>query len=79
MLQSQEELDYYLDTNLDGTKGRPGCIYTQMMNSMDWTDRNTVLYGHNMRDGSMFAGLHKYEDSEYFSEHPYVYIYTEEG
>lgn len=78
VLQSPDELDYYLDTNLDGSKGYPGCIYTQLMNEKDWTDKNTVIYGHNMRDGSMFANLHFYEDSDFFAEHPYVYIYAED-
>lgn len=78
VLQSPEELDYYLDTNLDGSKGYPGCIYTQMMNSRDWEDKNTVIYGHNMGNGSMFANLHFYGDSVFFEEHPYVYIYAED-
>jgi len=79
VLQHPEELDYYLDYNIDGTRGYPGCIYTQMMNSKDFTDPNTVLYGHNMKDGSMFADLHYYGDSEFFGEHPYVFIYTEDS
>ena len=37
-----------------------------------------MIYGHNMKDGSMFQGLHAYEDSQYLTEHPYVYIYTPE-
>lgn len=48
------------------------------MNSKDFTDFNTVLYGHNMKNGTMFAGLHKFEDSEYFADHPYIYVYTED-
>lgn len=78
VLQSPDELDYYLSTNLDGSKGYPGCIYTQMMNGKDWEDKNTVIYGHNMKNGSMFANLHFYEDSVFFAEHPYVYIYAED-
>lgn len=78
VLQSSDELDYYLNTNLDGSKGYPGCIYTQMMNSKDWTDKNTVLYGHNMKNGTMFGSLHLYEDSVFFGENSYVYIYTQE-
>lgn len=79
VLQHPEEMDYYLEYNLDGTKGYPGCIYTQRMNSKDWTDKNTVLYGHNMKNGTMFAGLHNYEDSQFFEENPYIYIYTEDN
>lgn len=78
VLQSEEELDYYLERNLDGSTGLPGCIYTQMINSRDFTDPNTVIYGHNMKNGSMFANLHYYEDFQFFEEHPYVYIYMPE-
>ena len=69
--------DYYLMHNLDGTYGYPGNIYTQQRNAKDFTDRNTVIYGHNMRNGSMFQSLHWYEEDGFLSEHPYVYIYTE--
>ena len=79
VLQHPTDNTYYLDYNLDGSKGYPGCIYTEDYNQKDFTDPNTVLYGHNMKNGTMFAGLHKYGDAEYLEEHPYVYIYTEEG
>lgn len=79
ILQHPEETDYYLEHNLDGSKGRPGCIYTQRMNSKDWSDRNTVIYGHNMRVGTMFAGLHDFEDGDFFEENRYIHIYSEDG
>lgn len=79
VLQHPTELDYYLDYNIDHSEGYPGCIYSQYLNSKDFSDFNTVLYGHNMKAGTMFAGLHNFEDEEFFSEHPYVYIFTEEG
>lgn len=79
VLQHPEEMDYYLKHNLDGSGGRPGCIYTQRMNSKDWSDCNTVLYGHNMRVGTMFAGLHKFERPEFFEENRYIHIYLEDG
>ena len=79
VLQHPTDNTYYLNYNLDGSRGYPGCIYTEDYNEKDFTDPNTVLYGHNMKNGTMFAGLHKYGDSEYLEEHPYVYIYTEEG
>lgn len=69
---------YYLDYNLDGSKGYPGCIYTENYNTKDFTDPLTVMYGHNMKNGSMFAGLHRFEDAEFFKENPYVYIYMED-
>ncbi|MGN1147559.1 MAG: class B sortase, partial [Lachnospiraceae bacterium] len=78
VLQHPEDPTYYLNYNIDGSKGYPGCIYTEFYNSKDWDDPNTVLYGHNMKNGTMFASLHYYEDPQFFEEYPYVYIYTEE-
>lgn len=70
---------YYLNHNLDGSSGYPGCIYSEDYNGKDFSDPVTVLYGHNMKNGTMFAGLHRFTDSEYLKEHPYVYIYTPDG
>ena len=68
ILQHPDEKSYYLDHNIDGSEGYPGCIYTQNVNSKDWMDPNTVIYGHNMNDGSMFHDLHKFEDNAFFDE-----------
>lgn len=73
--QRADDDAYYLNHTIEGTEGLPGSIYTEAINSKDFTDFNTVIYGHNMKNGSMFAGLHKYEDEEFFKENPYVYIY----
>jgi len=78
VLQHPRDNTYYLNYNLDGSRGYPGCIYTEDYNAKDFSDPVTVLYGHNMKNGTMFAGLHRYSDSEYMEEHPYVYVYTEE-
>lgn len=76
VVQHPEDNYYYLNYNLDGSKGYPGCIYTENYNAKDFSDPNTIIYGHNMKNGSMFAGLHKFEDIEYFDANPYIYIYT---
>lgn len=80
VLQSDEytDTDYYLDHNLDGTQGLPGCIYTQKLNQKNFEDRVTVIYGHDMRDGSMFRTLHDYKDRSFFDKNQYIYIYTPE-
>ena len=78
VVQHPTDNEYYLNYNLDGSKGYPGCIYTEDYNKKDFSDRQTVIYGHNMKDGTMFAGLHRFEDENYFNEHPYIYIYTED-
>lgn len=77
VLQHPDELDYYLNHNIDGSSGYPGCIYSQTLNSKEWDDPNTVLYGHNMKNGTMFAGLHLFEDYKFFEENRYVYVYSE--
>lgn len=79
VLQSGTSDEYYLMHNLDGSYGYPGCIFTQLLNSKDFTDYNTVLYGHNMKNGTMFRTLHYYQNEEFFYNNPYIYIYTENG
>lgn len=78
VLQSASDDTYYLNHNIDGSYGKPGCIYTEKINSKDFTNYNTVLYGHNMKNGEMFGCLHDYEDKTFFDENPYVYVYAEE-
>lgn len=75
ILQHPTDDSYYLNHNLDGSTGRPACIYTESLNSKDFTDNNTVIYGHNMRNGTMFAQLHKFEDKDFFDEHREIIIY----
>lgn len=78
VLQRQEDANYYLERDMEGNRNVAGAIFTQFYNSKDWTDNHTVIYGHNMRNKSMFATLHNFEDSQFFEDHPYVYIYTPE-
>ena len=76
ILQHPTEQSYYLDHNIDHSEGYPGCIYTHLRNSKNWSDPNTIIYGHNMRSGTMFASLHYFEDGEFFNNNRYIYIYT---
>lgn len=76
--RSATDDNFYLDHDIYGNYSYAGAIYSQFCNSRDYSDRVTVLYGHNMADGSMFADLHKYEDKEYFNKNKYLYIYTED-
>lgn len=78
ILQHATDNTYYLNYNIDGSYGYPGCIYTENMNAKDFSDNNTVIYGHNMKNGSMFAGLHQYEERSFFDENSQVLIYTPE-
>lgn len=78
ILQSPTDDGYYLNHNLDGSEGYPGSIYTESVNGKEFEDFNTVIYGHNMKDGTMFGDLHEYEDSAFLEENSQVIIYTPE-
>lgn len=79
ILRSETEEDaYYLNHTIDRSEGLPGTIYVEKYNAKDFSDPVTVVYGHNMKNGSMFADLHKYEDQEFFNNNPYIYIYLPE-
>lgn len=77
VLQSETD-NYYLDYNLNHSKGYPGCIYTNKCNKKDFSDFITVLYGHNMKNGTMFGSIHKFEDEDFFNEHDQIFVYTED-
>ena len=77
LLQSETD-NYYLDYNLDHSKGYPGCIYTNQCNRKDFSDYNTVLYGHNMKNLSMFGSLKKYKTEDFYKDHHFFTIYTSE-
>lgn len=77
VLQSEED-NYYLDRNLDHSTGYPGCIYTNSCNVKTFDDLHTVLYGHNMKNDTMFGSLHDYERSENFEANRIIYVYTKE-
>ncbi len=76
VLQNEDDEDYYLDHNLDGSKGYPACIYTHPRNDKRFNDPDTVIYGHNMKDGSMFGNLKNYLDDYYAEGHKKLFIYT---
>lgn len=71
--------EYYLTHGFDKQERKSGAVYMDVMANPGFTDTNTILYGHNMKDGSMFAMLHNYEKQDYYDEHPNVYIYLPDG
>ena len=67
--------DFYLHHDIKKKYSFAGCIYTRRANSKDLSDRLTVLYGHNMINGSMFGTLRRFEDEDFFKTHKELYIY----
>ena len=77
VVQSPDNDEYYLNHSAEKKYKRSGAIYSEMRNRKDFTDPNTILYGHNMMNGSMFQNLHKFrKDQKFFDENKYIYIYT---
>ena len=67
----------YLTKTFSDNDNKLGSIFVDMNNKSDFSDRNTLIYGHNMRVGNqMFSQIRKYGDNEFREENPYFYIYT---
>ena len=71
-----EDNDYYLRRNLSGKSSSAGTLFMDYRNSGDFSDWNTLIYGHNMKSGTMFASLLDYRMPNYYEEHPVMYLYV---
>lgn len=69
----------YLKRTFEANTNKLGTLFVDVNNPGDFSGRNTFIYGHNMKNGSMFARLLKYKDDSFYKEHPYFYIYTPDG
>lgn len=78
-LMQGEDNDFYLKNTWEGEENSMGSIFMEYQCSPDLTDFNTIVYGHNMTDRTMFAALKSYSGQEYWEEHPYVYIVSDAG
>ena len=76
IVQSPSDNTFYLDHNSYGDYEYAGAIFTENLNAKDFSDPNTVIYGHNMRDGSYFGNLKEYHDRAYLDSHREIDIYT---
>ena len=76
VLQRSDEENYYLKRDFYGQSARHGSIFAHELADINAPSDNITLYGHNMADGSMFAGLHQYEDPQFYEEHPYILFDT---
>ena len=74
-----EDNSKYLKYTWDLKESAAGSIFLERSNSPELNDFNTIIYGHNMKNGTMFSPLHKYKDKKFLDSHPYVYIATEEA
>ena len=74
-----KEEGYYLTHDIDKEETIYGAIYTEAVNKEDFTDPLTVVYGHNMRDGSMFGSLKNFTKPDFFQEQDTILVYLPGG
>ncbi len=74
-----EDNEYYLTRLFNNKKNKLGTLFVDYRNHDNFSDKNTVIYGHNMKDGSMFATLAEYKDQKYYESFPTMVLYTPDG
>lgn len=68
--------DYYLTRMFNGISNKCGSIFLDCMNEGDFSNQNSIVHGHHMKNGTMFADLVKYIDQSYYDRHPYFCLAT---
>lgn len=75
----QRDNEYYLKRLFTGEYNAGGCIFLDERNAADFSDDHSILYGHHMKDGSMFAGITAFQEQAYYDAHPTALLITPEG
>ena len=78
-VMQSEDNDYYLHRNIKGKYSFAGSIFMDYNNHSDFLDKNTILYGHNMANETMFGSLKNFKEKSYWDKHNQFYIYTRNG
>lgn len=74
--QGGQDSEWYLHHTLDGRWNGAGTLFIDERNEKPFAEFLTVIYGHHMRDGSMFGSLVKYRDRKYYEKHRVIRLYT---
>lgn len=78
VLQSSDN-EYYLHRTVDETYNFAGSVFMDAENDRDFNDSNSIIYGHNMADGSMFGRLKEFNQNDAYQRSPYIWILTNQG
>ena len=73
-LLQAEDNSFYLNHSWKQSPNAAGAIFMDCKNRADFSQFNTIIYGHNIMAGDMFASLHSYRNPDYLQRHPSVYI-----
>ncbi len=74
-----EDNEYYLNYTWDKQKNRVGSIFLESTSSPDLSDFHTIIYGHFLKERTMFSPIRNYKNQSFWQKCPYVYIATDEG
>jgi len=69
----------YLRVTFAGQRNGSGAIFMDYRNTMGFLDTVCIIYGHNMKNGTMFAPLNRYADRAFLEEHPDITVVTSDG
>lgn len=78
VVQGQDN-EYYLDRLFDGSYNASGCLFLDSRCEARFASPNSIVYGHHMKDGSMFAALDGYKEQEFYEAHPSLLLLTPGG
>lgn len=71
-----DDNEFYLTHTYLKAQNYAGAIFMDYQANASFQDRNTFVYGHNVKHGTMFAEIEKFKDATFFEQHPYVYLFT---
>ena len=69
VMQSKQDLDFYLKHNFEKADSPHGCPYVQVNCDLQTPSDNILVYGHNMKDGTMFSDLLQYKRESFWEQH----------
>ena len=72
VVQRENDNDHYLDYNFDGEQSREGALFLDGVNRLVPEDDCLIVYGHNMRNGTMFGSLDRFARLKFLKAHPIV-------
>ena len=70
---------FYLKHLIDGKWNSAGCIFLDYRVNKDISERHSIIYGHHMKNGTMFSGLTRYKEQKYYESHPEGLLITPDG
>ncbi|MCR5576993.1 MAG: class B sortase [Oscillospiraceae bacterium] len=74
-----EDNDYYMDHLYTREYNTAGSIFADCRNKADFSDRNTVVFGHHMANGTMFGSIEHYKSQDFYDATPTMMLYTPDG